>query len=118
MFLILNCSQTFDTQADEKLQNRLDYFQIQMTANEWDRVSVISGDLGEEKFGISSSLYDELAKKATAIFHCGAVVNHVLPYTFHKGANVIGTQEVFCTHVHLFFVSSFFYFHTQIVLMN
>jgi thioester reductase-like protein len=60
----------------------------------WDRVLVVLGDLGLPSFGLSSVAFDTLAKSVDVIFHCGAMVNHVLPYSFHKASNVEGTKEV------------------------
>jgi thioester reductase-like protein len=60
----------------------------------WSRVTVVLGDLALPLFGMSSFEYERIARCVDVIFHCGAVVNHVLPYSFHKAANVHGTIEV------------------------
>ena len=62
--------------------------------NELERIIVFSGDLGLAQFGVKEQEYQELLEKVTIIYHNAAIVNAVLPYSFHKPANVLGTAEI------------------------
>jgi len=69
---------------------------------EWEeRIVPVSGDLGEPSFGMTDGDFDALAREVDVVFHPGAVVNLVYPYSALKEANVGGTQEVLrlaCRH--------------------
>jgi amino acid adenylation domain-containing protein/thioester reductase-like protein len=58
------------------------------------RIKLVLGDLNRPFLGIESSRYERLTEKIDIIYHCGAWVNIVYPYSVLKTANVIGTQEV------------------------
>jgi thioester reductase-like protein len=60
----------------------------------WDAVHPICGDLCEANFGIDEEDFDRICSEMHAIVHCGAAVNHILPYSFHRAANVEGTRTV------------------------
>ncbi|MFI6323040.1 amino acid adenylation domain-containing protein [Nonomuraea sp. NPDC050556] len=59
-----------------------------------DRVRVVVGDLGEPRLGLSERLWDELAERVDVIFHNGALVNFLFPYSKLKAPNVEGTVEI------------------------
>jgi thioester reductase-like protein len=52
------------------------------------------GDLTQPYLGINPAQFARLAEKIDVIYHCGAWVNVVYPYSALKAANVLGTQEV------------------------
>ncbi|KAK6510265.1 hypothetical protein TWF481_004982 [Arthrobotrys musiformis] len=58
------------------------------------KLTVIPGDLGQENLGLSSSVFQGLASSCSAIFHFGAAVNYVQPYSAHRAANTIGTLNI------------------------
>ncbi|CAF3682925.1 unnamed protein product [Rotaria socialis] len=59
-----------------------------------DRIIALRGDLSEEHFGLDIQTYSALATCIDVIFHCGAIVNFVLPYNALYRSNVLGTLEV------------------------
>ena len=69
---------------------------------EWaERIVPIDGDLGEPLFGLDEGEFDALAREVDLIFHPGAVVNLIYPYSALKAPNVGGTREVLrlaCRH--------------------
>jgi len=76
-----------------RLQGVLQSFQL------WDqahasRLHVLAGDLGRPRLGLSTAEFERLTEEVDAVYHVGAVVNLVFPYTLLKPANVLGTQEV------------------------
>jgi thioester reductase-like protein len=58
------------------------------------RMRAVCGDLGKPLLGLSAAAFDVLADEVDVIYHCGALVNSVLPYSQLKGPNVLGTLEV------------------------
>jgi amino acid adenylation domain-containing protein/thioester reductase-like protein len=58
------------------------------------RIKLVLGDLTQPYMGIESEQFARLAEKIDIIYHCGAWVNIVYPYSALKAANVFGTQEV------------------------
>jgi amino acid adenylation domain-containing protein/thioester reductase-like protein len=58
------------------------------------RVVAIKGDLAAPHFGLQASLLNELAGAVTDVFHLGAAVDMVRPYSLLAPANVDGTISV------------------------
>ncbi|CAF2930450.1 unnamed protein product [Rotaria sp. Silwood2] len=59
-----------------------------------ERIIPLEGNLEDICFGLDHETYEALAKRIDIIFHCGATVNFVLPYSKHYSSNVFGTQEI------------------------
>jgi nonribosomal peptide synthetase DhbF len=58
------------------------------------RIGVLRGDLAEPLMGLGEARFTELADQADVIFHLGAHMNFVRPYSILHGPNVHGTREV------------------------
>ncbi len=58
------------------------------------RVHVVEGDLQKPNLGISRHEFETLARDIDEIYHCGASVNWVFPYSGLRDTNVIGTREM------------------------
>lgn len=58
------------------------------------RIIPVIGDLSQPLLGLSEEKFQEMATKLDAIYHNGAWVHHIYPYSVLKSANVFGTQEV------------------------
>jgi amino acid adenylation domain-containing protein/thioester reductase-like protein len=63
-------------------------------SSQLDRVDCLIGDLARPRLGLSQQQWDDLAGSLDAIYHNGALVNFVYPYSALKAPNVAGTQEV------------------------
>lgn len=59
-----------------------------------ERILAVRGDLAHTYFGLDQDIYRKLNQETDMIFHCGAMVNFVLPYSQLYGANVLGTREI------------------------
>jgi fatty acid CoA ligase FadD9 len=59
-----------------------------------EHLEVVVGDAAEIRLGLSTDDFDRLADEVDRILHCGALVNHVLPYEDLFGPNVVGTAEL------------------------
>ncbi len=58
------------------------------------RIIPVIGDLAKPFLGLSPTEFDHLAHQIDLIYHNGAWVNFIYPYSVLKPANVLGTQEV------------------------
>ncbi|MEC3954107.1 thioester reductase domain-containing protein [Nocardia sp. CDC153] len=61
---------------------------------DWDRVTVITGDLAHPGLGLNADIYRALAESVDAVVHNGAPVNHLTPYARLRPGIVEGTREV------------------------
>jgi fatty acid CoA ligase FadD9 len=57
-------------------------------------LEVVAGDIGEERLGLDMTTWARLTREVDTIIHCGAVVNHLLPYKSLFDANVNGTAQL------------------------
>ncbi|HLO85960.1 MAG TPA: amino acid adenylation domain-containing protein, partial [Nostocaceae cyanobacterium] len=75
---------------------------LQITLQEygiWDeiyssRIIPVTGDLSKPLLGLDAETFQHLANKIDVIYHNGAWVHHIYPYSILKPANVLGTQEI------------------------
>lgn len=58
------------------------------------RVVVVSGDLAQPRLGLSMEEFARLADEIDTIYHSGAWVNALYPYSVLRATNVLGTREV------------------------
>lgn len=58
------------------------------------RITIIPGDLSIPLFGLTYREFSQLAHDMDCIYHSGASVNLVYPYSMMRKTNVIGLQEV------------------------
>lgn len=57
-------------------------------------LEVVVGDFGAPSLGLDAATWDALSGRVDHVVHCGAMVNHVLPYDQLFGPNVVGTAEI------------------------
>ncbi len=58
------------------------------------RIIAVPGDLTKPKFGLSDDQFEQVAQQIDVIYHSGAQVNLVYPYSALKATNVGGTHEI------------------------
>jgi amino acid adenylation domain-containing protein/thioester reductase-like protein len=80
-------------QGAARLRERFEHFGLH-TAAQSPRIQPVEGDLSDRRFGLGQEAFDTLAATVDAIYHVGAYVNFIYPYSALKPANVVGTQEV------------------------
>ncbi|MBD2498497.1 non-ribosomal peptide synthetase [Nostoc sp. FACHB-280] len=80
-------------QAQQKLQNQLKFYKL-WSGVDRERIIPVVGDLGKNYLGLSISEFQQLASQIDVIYHCGAWINVIYPYSVLKPANVLGTQEI------------------------
>ncbi len=76
-----------------RLRSSLKRYQLWHQDHE-SRIIPVLGSLTLPRLGIAQDWFDRLAQKIDVIYHCGAWVNIIYPYSVLKSANVTGTQEV------------------------
>lgn len=59
-----------------------------------DNIRVIIGDLSQEKLGLNEQEYTFLQNNIDLIYHSGAMVNFVMPFSALKPTNIDGTKEI------------------------
>ncbi len=59
-----------------------------------DALEILVGDVAEPRLGLDDNLFDHLARSVDHIVHCGALVNHMLPYSELFAPNVAGTAQL------------------------
>ncbi|AFY33172.1 thioester reductase domain-containing protein [Calothrix sp. PCC 7507] len=79
--------------AKNTIQNHLKFYLL------WDesfsaRIIPIIGDLSQPLLGLTKEQFQRLAHQIDVIYHNGALVNSILPYTAFKAINVLGSQEI------------------------
>jgi putative pyridoxal-dependent aspartate 1-decarboxylase len=79
--------------AQKRLQSQLESYSLWQETYRHRLLPVI-GDLSKPRLGLSEPQFSELSDKLDIIYHNGAWVNHIYPYTVLKATNVLGTQEV------------------------
>jgi myxalamid-type nonribosomal peptide synthetase MxaA len=82
-----------ETTALQRLQQQLQRYQLSERVD-YRRVIAVCGDLAEPQLGLNEQRYREIAERVTVIYHNGALVNFIQPYSQLKTANVQGTQQV------------------------
>ncbi len=58
------------------------------------RIIPVLGDLSQPMLGLGEQQFRELAAEIDLIYHNGAFVNFIYPYTSLRTVNVLGTQEI------------------------
>jgi len=77
----------------DRIRENMIFYQI-WKEDYQERLIPLRGDLAKTSFGLDNDTYESLANQIDIIFHCGATVNFVLPYSKLYGANVCGTREI------------------------
>ncbi|QKG84715.1 amino acid adenylation domain-containing protein [Kroppenstedtia pulmonis] len=82
-----------ETEAMERIKSNLE------KSKRWDsafkkRIIPVPGDLARPLFGLPKETFDQLAEEVDVIYHNGALVNFMTPYSVSKGPNVDGTVEI------------------------
>ncbi|MDM8557980.1 amino acid adenylation domain-containing protein [Candidatus Parabeggiatoa sp. HSG14] len=79
--------------AKKRLEKTLSSYSL-WHENFHSRIIPIVGDLSQPFLGIPEQQFFQLAHQIDMIYHNGAWVNHLYPYSKLKAINVLGTQEV------------------------
>lgn len=81
-------------EGTQRLKAAAETFKVSWDAEFDARVRPVLGDLTKPELGLTPEAYAHLAATVDAIYHNGALVNFVYPYSVLKPTNVTGTVEV------------------------
>jgi amino acid adenylation domain-containing protein/thioester reductase-like protein len=76
-----------------KLKDKLSFYQLWKEEYS-SRIVPVIGDLEKSLLGLSAQKFQDLASQIDVIYHNGASVNLIYPYSVLKAPNVLGTQEI------------------------
>ncbi|GAX37798.1 non-ribosomal peptide synthetase family protein [Nodularia sp. NIES-3585] len=85
--------------ASDRLRQSLEKYEI-WHESFGKRIVPVVGDLSQPLLGLSEAQFTELADRIEVIYHSGAYVNLVYPYSALRGTNVVGTREILRLAVH------------------
>jgi thioester reductase-like protein len=104
-------------EASDRLRSVMKGYEIWSDAF-GERIIPVLGDLAKPQFGMGSQQFLKLANQVDVIYHSGAYVNLVYPYSALRAANVGGTLEVLrlatISHtIPLHYISTIDVFHSE-----
>ncbi|HMY19764.1 MAG TPA: thioester reductase domain-containing protein, partial [Polyangium sp.] len=67
---------------------------LNLGAIDTNRVRVVTGDLSRPQIGLSDGTWAELVSTIGAVYHCGAEIDWIKPYSSLKDVNLGGTREI------------------------
>lgn len=87
-------------QASQRLQERLQRYHIALKPEQRARISVVMGNIADDKFALNDEQYAALSQQVDIVYHSASAVNFIQPYSYMKHDNVGGLREVirFTTH--------------------
>ncbi|MFP4414641.1 thioester reductase domain-containing protein, partial [Coleofasciculus sp.] len=91
IYCLVRCQTLEDGQ--KKLQRSLEGYLL-WNESLRSRIIPVVGNLSEPLLGLSEEQFQIMARQIDVIYHNGAWVHHVYPYSVLKATNVLGTQEV------------------------
>ncbi|MFG2651374.1 amino acid adenylation domain-containing protein [Streptomyces sp. NPDC048436] len=91
--IVCLCRADDEAHAGQRLRQGFADYEID-AADQLHRVRCVVGDLAQERLGLDGATWRDLAATVDVIYHNGALVNFVYPYSALKAPNVGGTQQV------------------------
>ena len=82
-----------ETEALKRIRRNLAQYLIEPGTSA-SRIVPLAGDLSQPRLGLTEEQFARLAHDVDVIYHNGAQVHFLHPYSTLKPANVLGTQEV------------------------
>ncbi|HGM5493316.1 TPA: amino acid adenylation domain-containing protein [Serratia fonticola] len=80
--------------ASRRLQERLQRYHIALKPEQQARISVVVGNVAEDKFAMDPGQYEALSQRVDIVYHSASAVNFIQPYSYMKHDNVGGLREV------------------------
>ncbi|OTA19319.1 amino acid adenylation enzyme/thioester reductase family protein [Xenorhabdus beddingii] len=108
--VICLCRASDKQHARDRIRDGFKHYRIDV-GHGLERVDFVIGDLGLPRFGLLPETWTQLAESVDVIYHNGALVNFIYPYSALKNINVDSTRTALalaCTArlKHLHYVSS------------
>ena len=80
-------------QGRAKIENNLQRYGLWKDSYR-EQIEPVLGDLSKPRLGVSEAHWVELCETVEAIYHSGASISLINPYSTMRAANVLGTQEL------------------------
>ncbi|PYI32029.1 putative NRPS-like enzyme [Aspergillus indologenus CBS 114.80] len=80
--------------AHRRIRKALLKYSLMLTPAQEARIIAMAGDFTHEDLGLTPQQYSWLSHWTSVVFHLGAHVNFVQPYSSHRAANVLGTLHL------------------------
>ncbi|KAI9036020.1 acetyl-CoA synthetase-like protein [Aspergillus affinis] len=77
-----------------RIRNILERYKLVLSPEEEAKIIPVAGDFAVPKLGLDDKEYERLSMWASVVFHLGAHVNFVQPYSSHRAANTLGTVSM------------------------
>ncbi|KAI9698122.1 MAG: hypothetical protein M1836_004124 [Candelina mexicana] len=83
-----------------RIKTTLKYYGLALSSTQEEKLIALPGDLRLSDLGIGSEQYQFYSAWASVVFHLGAQVSFVQPYSTHRATNVLGTLNIirFCNN--------------------
>jgi thioester reductase-like protein len=91
LYCLVRCNHFDDGQ--QRLQSHLQFYSLWKETFR-SRIIPVVGDLSKRRFGLSEAQFSELAGQIDIIYHNGAQISFIRPYSALKTINVLGTIEI------------------------
>lgn len=78
----------------ERLKQGLGRYRLELSPMELKRVIAVIGDLEQPELGMNPQQYESLSGTIDTIYHNGALVNYLYPYSALKKANVTSVEDI------------------------
>lgn len=80
--------------ARDRLSETCIHYSLNFSKQDWDRIVCHTGDLEAYQLGLSEKDWEQLGESIDAIYHCGAYVHSLKPYSKLRAANVGATYQL------------------------
>ncbi|KAK1148109.1 putative NRPS-like protein biosynthetic cluster [Aspergillus melleus] len=80
--------------ALSRIRNMLQRYKLDLSPEKEAKIIPVPGDFALPKLGLDEKGYEWLSMWSSAVFHLGAHVNFVQPYSSHRAANSLGTVNM------------------------
>lgn len=78
--------------ADLRIKETLENYRLRCSQET--KIVPITGDLSLPRLGLTQEQYNHYASWASVVFHLGALVSYIQPYSRHRAVNILGTLEM------------------------
>jgi len=83
-----------ENHARQRLENAVKRLGLELSDEDFERIQLVVGDITEDKLGISTEEYDELARQVTHVIHSAASVEFTLSLEEVRKVNTEGTKTI------------------------
>ncbi len=83
-----------DSTSTQRLREHLNRQAIQLSAIEWQRITVMASDLESPRFALNAANYSRLIQGVKSVIHCAANTNSISNYSDLRKPNIEGLANI------------------------